>query len=95
MFKRILAMAICICAISASCVYADAPNINAEGKMHKKHIKQGIKSGKISKPQSPQVRHHNWGEKQPRRALVNKNAGNSPAHRQDTPMNQNTGQNSK
>jgi hypothetical protein len=69
MNKIILAIALCICAISASFAYADNLAVNTNQKHHK-HIKQGIKSGKTIKAQPPQKRFLK-GERQQKHSAIN------------------------
>ena len=95
MWKRILAIAVCVTAVAGSCAFADTPVINAREQNQAKRIKQGVKSGKLTKAQAAQLKKQLKGDKQEKRAMIKANGGKPLTAEQRKTLRQNLNQSSK
>jgi len=95
MLKRILAIAVCVVAVAGSCVFAETPVINAREKHQVKRIRQGVKSGTLTKAQGQQLGQEIKGDKQEKRAMIKANGGKPLTAQQRQSLRKNLNQSSK
>ena len=95
MWKRILAIAVCVLAVGGSCVFADTPVINEREHNQMKRINQGEKSGKLSKAQARKLKKEIRADKQEKRDMIKANGGKPLTAEQRKSLKQNLNQSSK
>ncbi len=95
MWKKILAVAVCVVSVTGSIVFAETPVINAREKNQMHRIKQGVKSGKLTKEQAKQLRSEVKADKQEKRDMIKANGGKPLTAEQRQSLKQNLNQSSK
>jgi|GEM_PF-3396205 polyhydroxyalkanoate synthesis regulator phasin len=95
MWKKIWAIVVCVVSVSGSCVFADTPVVNARENNQEKRINQGVKSGKLTKPQARQLRREIRGDRQEKRAMIKANGGRPLSAQQRMSLRQNLNRSSR